>query len=509
LLAVLSARFDRAAWPFGVVLLIAGVTRLCLPFDGLFGQDAFAYFRFARAIWPHLAHGAPLPDLFWPRGYPAAVAALLPLAGGGPFAGQLVSTLACAVAAAATFLLVRELPGLGLGPEGPKGELPKAELPTARVVAGICAATSGVLLRCSQVVMADGLGVGLSAVTLWCFARHLRTRRGPWLVVCAVALAWGAVTRWQIGLLAFPLGAAALLDRRAGRAATSAGWWGVAALAGLAVLIPQLVAAHAVPHALEQHEWLQKWSPRNALGRDFLNSQGRAQYRFPVGLFYLVRLGWPDALFPTITALAVVGAAALVRARRGVESALLVGWPLVNWAFISGIPYENPRFLWPALPAICALAGIGYRSVRDHLPARSRSWLALALAGSLAAGLGLGAREHATHTVARKNADRAIVDWIDAEVPAGTTLIALGGTLMLEHYGKTRARDIYLLPPDELPALLARECPCLFLDNPAETEGPAVGLRQRALFEALRRDATLTPLATRPPLVLDRLGPPP
>ncbi len=504
--AVLNARFDRAAWPFGVALLIAGVTRLCLPFDGLFGQDAFAYFRFARAIWPHLAQGTPLPELFWPRGYPAAVAALLPVTGGGPFAGQLVSTLACAVAAAATFLLVRELEGLGRGPEGPNAELPKRELPTARVVAGICAAASGVLLRCSQVVMADGLGVGLSAVTLWCFARHLRTRRGPWLVACAVALAWGAVTRWQIGLLAFPLVAAAVVDRRVERAATGVGWWALAALAGLAVLIPQLVAAHAVPHALEQHEWLQKWSPRNALGRDFHNSEGHAQYRFPVGIFYLARLGWPDAFFPTLAALAVVGAAVLIRGRRGVGSLLLIGWPLVNWAFISGIPYENPRFLWPALPAICALCGIGYHGVRERLPERSRPWLALALAVSLAAGLAFGAREHA-HTVARKNVDRATVDWIDAEVPAGTTLIALGGTLMLEHYGRTRVRDIFLLPPAELPALLARDCPCLFVENPAETVGPAVGLRQRALFEALRRDATLTPIAMRPPLVLYRLGP--
>jgi Dolichyl-phosphate-mannose-protein mannosyltransferase len=500
---VLNARFDRAAWPFGVALLIAGLTRLCLPFDGLFGQDAFAYFRFARAIGPHLLAGAPLPDLFWPRGYPVAVAALLPLAGGGPFAGQLVSALACAAAAAATFLLVRELDGL----RGVSEESTTAS-PTARVVAAVCAAASGALLRSGQVVMADGLGIGLCAVTLWCFARHLRTRRGPWLVACAVALAWGAVTRWQIGLCAFPLGVAAALDGRAGRRGGDRRWWAVAILAGLAVLIPQLVAAHAVPHALEQHEWLQKWSPRNAFGRDFLNSEGHVHYRFPVAIFYLLRLGWPDALFPTVTALAVVGAAVLIRERRGVEGALLVGWPLCNWAFISGIPYENPRFLWPALPAICALAGIGYQCVHRRLPARSRPFLVLALVGSLVAGLVFGAREHA-HTVARKNADRATVDWIDAQVPAGTTLIALGGTLMLEHYGTVRVRDVYLLPPAELSALLARDCPCLYLENPAEIEGPAAGLRPRMLFEALRRAATLTPIATRPPLVLYRLGPPP
>jgi hypothetical protein len=492
-----NARFDRAAWPFGVALLIAGVTRLLFPFDGLYGQDAFAYFRFARAIGPHLLHGTPLPDLFWPRGYPAAVAALLPIAGGGPFAGQLVSALATAWAAAATFLLVREL-------DRCRGV---ANDPTAPLVAGLCVAASGIVLRTGQVVMADGLAIGLAATVLWCFARFVREGRGPWLVGCALALAWGAVTRWQLGLLALPLAAAALLDRRAHAASARWGWWAAALAAGLAVLIPQLVAAHAVPHALAEHEWLQRWSPLNALRRDFHDTEAHFRYRFPVGIFYVVRLGWPDALFPTVTALALAGAWSTIRSRRGVETALLVGWTLVNWLFISGIPYENPRFLWPSIPALGALAGLVYRAVRERLSERSRLLLALGLAVSLAAGLAFGAREHA-QTVARKNADRALVDWIDAQVPADTTLLMSGGSLMAEHYGTSRIRDTYLLSPADVPALLARDCPCLYLEDPTEIEGRQLGLGPQKFFETLRRTAGLTPIATRPPLVLFRVGPP-
>ena len=187
--------------------------------------------------------------------------------------------------------------------------------------------------------------------------------------------------------------------------------------------------------------------------------------------------------------------------------ALLVGWPLVNGAFVSGIPYENPRFVWPALAAIGALAGIGYRVVQQRLPVRGRPLLAWALAVSLALGLVLGAREHG-RTVVRKNADRALVDWIDAEVPAGTTLLMSGGTLMAEYYGTARIRDTYLLSPAEVPALLARDCPCLTLEDPTEIEGRQKGLRSQLFWEALRRQAELTPVATRPPLVLFRVGPP-
>jgi 4-amino-4-deoxy-L-arabinose transferase-like glycosyltransferase len=354
--------------------------------------------------------------------------------------------------------------------------------------------------------MAEGLALGLAAVALWAFARFLSTGRGPLLVVAAAALGWGAVTRWQVGLLAFPLGAAAVLERRLCAAPAARRWWLLAALVALAVLVPELVAARDVPRALAGHEWLQRWSPLNAFRREFHNEEGPARYRLPVGLFYLVRLGWPDAIFPTVTALAGVGALALVRARRGVELALLIGWPLCNLAFISGIPYANPRFLWPALPALAALAGLGYRALLARLPGGLARWLAPALAASLVAGLAFGAREHA-HTVARKNADRATVDWIDAVVPPETTLLMNGGTMMLEYYGRTRVRETYLIPPAGVPALLARACPCLYLENPAETEGADAKPLSRAFREALQANTTLTPIASHPPLVLFDVAP--
>jgi hypothetical protein len=497
-----TVRPDRAAWACLVALValaVAAVTRLVYPFDGLFGQDAIAYFRFARAIGPHLLHGAPLPDLFWPRGYPLAVAALWPLTGGGPFAGQLVSALALAWTAAASLLLTAEL-------ERREGGAPDVLAPTvdSPAIAGLCVAASGIVLRSSQVVMADGLAIGCAATALWCFARHLRDRCTGWLVAAAVAVAYGAVTRWQIGLLALPLGGAAVLDARARRARPAWRAWIVAALAALAVLIPQLWSAHGVPYALEQHEWFLRWSPLNAFRRDFATREGPAHHLLPVGVFYLGRIGWPDALFPTVGALAAVGAWRLFRERRGVEIALLVGWPLTDWAFISGIPYENPRFLWPVLPAVGALAGVGAGVVAARFPARRRL-LALFLAASLAAGLAFAAREHG-RTVARKNADRTLVYWVDAQVPPGTTLLMHGGGMMIEHYGRTRVRETFLLTPADLPALLARECPCFALENPADIAAGLAGPGPARFFAALRAQAGLTPVATRDPLVLFRVG---
>ena len=196
----------------------------------------------------------------------------------------------------------------------------------------------------------------------------------------------------------------------------------------------------------------------------------------------------------------------MARERRTAAVLLLVGWPLVNWAFISGIPYENPRFLWPAIPAIGALGGIGFASVRARLSPRARVLLTLLLTASIAAGLGFGAREHA-HTVARKNADRATVDWIDAHVPAGATLLMPGGTLMLEYYGRTRVRDTYLLTRADVDAILARECPCFYFANLFELEITPPGLPVKAGFTALLQNPGLTPIASLGPSKLFRVGP--
>jgi len=498
--------WQRAALPFAVALLLAAVTHAALPFDGLYGQDAFAYFRFARAILPHLVSGAPLPDLFWPRGYPAAVAALLPLTGGSPVAGQIVSALACAWAAAATSLLVRAL------------ERGHAGRGAAALVAGLAVATSGAVLRSSQVVMADGLALGLAATAILCAVRFGIDRRGPWLVACAAALTWGAVTRWLVGLLALPIALYWLLALRTGvrgpaaqapappRAAQRLSpWVAAAAVVALAVLVPQLMTAHAIPKSLQQHEWLERWNPMNAIARDFQTREGPAHYKLPVGLFYAARLAWPDYLFPGVALFALVGLWSLVRERRWPAVTLLAGWPLVVWLFISGIPYTNPRFLLPTLPAVGALIGIGFAQLAGGASRRRRVVLGALVAASVAAGLVFAVREHARTVVARKNAGLEAVAWLARQVPAEATVLMPGGTLIFEHYSRTKVRDTFLLTSAELTALMARGGPYYYCEDGAEIAARWAGLSP-ALHQRELRARGLVAVAQHPPYALFRVA---
>jgi len=127
-----AMRDNRAALLLaGVAVAAALAARLAWPFDGLYGQDAFAYFRYARALWPWLLRGEPLPIYYWPAGYPLLVALVLPLLGGSSAAGQAISIASIAVAAGCTFLLSRELL-----PDAPGGRL-------AAWVAGLAVALCG------------------------------------------------------------------------------------------------------------------------------------------------------------------------------------------------------------------------------------------------------------------------------------------------------------------------------------------------------------------------------
>jgi hypothetical protein len=486
--------------PFFAALAIAVVTRLLFPFDGLYGQDAFAYFNYARALGPHLRSGAPLPQLSWPIGYPVAVAFVLPIFGGRPVAGQIVSTLACAWAAGATSLVVRDRgQPLDRSPGSFAGAL----------AAGLSVALSGGVLRYSQTVMADGLSLGAAATAVWCAVRFVKGGRGSWLIAVACAWAFGTATRWLVGVLAVPLALFLAMEWRSGSVPRFAGkrvwrWALAAALAALAILLPQLAIARAVPSSLEKHEWLLTWSPKNAVLRDFHTPEGHTVYRLPVALFYVIRAVWHDYFFPVTGLVAAIGGWALVRGRRWSDTVLLLGWPAAAWLFLCGIPYENPRFLLPTLSAVGVLVGMGFGRLRATVFARSPRVLVFLLSASTVAGLFFGGREHARQ-VARKNADRDLVNWAAARVPAGATLLMAGGALMFEEYGSLRVRETFSMSADELDALVSKPEPFFLLERPTEINAQWAGLQPQRHFEALARHPGLVEVDRRPPDVLFRI----
>src|SRR5260370_30251322 len=81
--------------PTLLVAVPALVALALTRFDGLYGQDSFAYFHYATGpLHQTLLHLQPPPPFFWPPGYPLLVAAMSVVVGIIPVAGQIVSIAA-------------------------------------------------------------------------------------------------------------------------------------------------------------------------------------------------------------------------------------------------------------------------------------------------------------------------------------------------------------------------------------------------------------------------------
>src|SRR4051812_47085078 len=97
--------------------LILGVFALSLAlrigfsvgFDGLYGQDPYAYYNYGQILRQSINHGQPLPAFFWPLGYPALLAISFTIFGQSALTAQAISLFLGALLAPMVYLLARQL----------------------------------------------------------------------------------------------------------------------------------------------------------------------------------------------------------------------------------------------------------------------------------------------------------------------------------------------------------------------------------------------------------------
>jgi len=491
-----------ARWlPLGPVVLLAGSALAILAltrFDGLYGQDSFAYFHYATGpLRQSLERWQLPPPFFWPPGYPVLVAAMSGIVGVAPIAGQIVSVAAGAAVPAFTILLAREL-----------GTDERAGSPVARqrwlsvsLLAGLIVAVTGQLLQSSLVVMADTLGLAAATAGAWALARYRRTGAARWLLFCALALAWAILTRWIYGLVAVPIAiwGLTLLWQRPRRSALLHG--AGAAVVGIVVLAPTAVPALLglirggnAPFAGDLQVY--SWSPLNALHATFTTGDGQLAYSLPNGPYYaLAPANW-WYFSPLVAALIAPGIWAVVRQKRRPALGILVAWAAIVLAFHAGAPWQNPRFALAYLPPLAILAAVGYDQLRRASHARVRR----AAGAWLLAGLALAAAGSAVVTqefIERKQNDVAIVHWADGLAPVHGQLLAFGLTATFQEYGRLQTLDLSEVSSEQIGALLGDGRPTLVLVDVNALDRQWTGRAPWERYHALLAAPGMTPLGTR------------
>ena len=469
----------------GLPILLVGMA--VLPrFDGLYGQDPFAYYDYATGPLRSALLALQLPPPFtWPPGYPFLVALASFLVGPVPRAGQAVSLLAGALVPVFTALLAyevwsREFPFLA----------PHSSLFFVPLLAGLLAALTGQLWQSSVVVMADTTGLAAATIGMWSVARYGRhdvTKPSSvgWLLLAAGAMAFATLTRWAYALVAIPAAAYALLAL-ARRGRSTALMHGVAAgLVVLAAFAPLMIpilhsvlmpTAAGVPFSVDLQVY--SWNPLNALRREFITSDGLLSYSMVNGLWYALAPAHQFYFTPLLAPLSIPGLWAVVRRKAAAPLFLVVGWAAAILIFHAGAPWQNFRFNLAHLPPLAILTAIGVATIVGWLAGRVqkgavRHLILWVLAAYVFAGMLLmahGGRALTRGFVLRKNADLATVAWVENQTPPSARLLTFNMTLTFQHESSLETIELYGVTPDDLADLLADGRPAYVLVDVSSIE---------------------------------------
>jgi len=416
---------------------------LLLHFDGLYGQDSYAYYSYGHQLLDALSRLQLPGHFYWPLGYPALVGLGFILAGDSPSGPQLLS-LACGAAASVFVYLLTVEVCRAYHRTGQFARL-------AGIVAWAVTAFCGQLIQSSFVIMSDAPALMWATLSAWALAVYARSSKPAWIALAAFALAWATMTRWQYGGLALPWAIYVIANKTI--------HWRHIALAvvvGIATLSPQIAHSIQNPDPLINHEWLQGWSPSNALGHDFTTADGTFHYDQSPAQYYAQPLSNAYFMGPLLIVFLVIGIALATRPQ---PLMLLCGWIAVQYGFLAGIPYENIRFALAIVPPVAVLVGIGAAGVMLY---KSRFQVIVASAAaciviySLIATLRSSAPIFSSF-VAAKDADLAASRWIEHEIPEpGATVYCLDLLLTMEHYTSLHPVQIYQMTPEQLSAQLGQ-----------------------------------------------------
>ena len=475
------------------LLLALPVTALVVlnGFDGLYGQDAYAYYHYATGpLRESLLALRPPPPFFWPPGYPLLVALLsLPL-GVTPAAGQVVSLAAGAMLPMLTGLLAWEVWSRDRPAEAPDSYW-------APLLAGALVACTGQLWQSTAVVMSDTTGLAAATLGVWALVRYGRGAGGLWLVLAAAAVAFSVLTRWASGLVAlacagYALYALAQRPRRAAvRHALAAGLTvGVVASPLLLSLAQGWQASGAAETAFVGDLEVVRWNPLNAIHSEFNTPDGLLRYRLPNGLYYALAPAHRYYFTPLLALLLPLGLWTALRRRAGAHILLVISWAAIVYLFLAGIAWQNLRFTLAYLPPLAILAAVGLVPLMEWLSGRWR-WALPAVLGIGLLGMASGGWALIGSFIDRKEAHLQMVRWVEAQVESDARLFTFGLTTTVNHYSGLEAHDLFLLEPGKMARYLADGRPDYLLLDVENVETQWQGHAPAENYLWLQREAGL------------------
>jgi hypothetical protein len=407
---------------------------ILLNFDGLYGQDPYAYFDYSRQLAHLFTQGVPLGKFYYPLGFP-----LLGMFGFPLLVVAICGAVTCILCGALAWEAATRL----------KFSTRAAWL--AAISAWLILTVSPQNVQSGSVIMSDMPALCWALFAAYALLRYERGQRLGWLLLAAFAGALTAMTRFQYTLIAVPFGLYLLLIWRGVRLPHAL----AALVIGLLTYAPQLVMTARTPEIIGNN--LVIWNAGNIGAQTFITGDGKHTYDEPNWQYYLLPVRSPYYVSGWLLPLALIGLLAASRSKIGW---FLVLWSVSQYLFLAGIPVQNIRYPLIAFPPIAVLIGLGIAWIIENTnrlrihpkfisPCLRAGCLVLLFIGVVQM---LQTTDGLMYTfIDSKNRELAILDLLRANIPeTDATIYALDMIPAIQHYLPYQTVQIYYETPDSI-----------------------------------------------------------
>lgn len=435
----MKQREDKSnAYYLILLYILSFVFRLLIivffKFDGLYGQDAYAYLDFSKRFLESLTIFQIPPNFYWPIGFYIFTSVFTVFTWGNvDLAGLLVSLNSGSLCAGFVYLLAYEI----------TYNINKPERKNLSLYAGLITAFSPILVKQSIVIMSDSLALMFAAWGMWQFVKYFRSNKLKHITFAFIMFSLSVMTRYAFALLSVPV-LAYIIYNIVARKSLRLKYIKhtlIAFLAGIVVFSPQLyyLFTHGVSYFQYEGEhgtWASSWNFFNFFKNDFTTFDGTMHYRLWNGLYYLSPVYHPMYLlifgFPFLTGLYL-----LIKKKQIIILLLLFGWIAVYYIYLSGNPFQSLRYTMSFLPAMVVVSAYGLAEIRIKY-----IYKMLFLYPGILLFVLYGVY-HISGFVEQKDKELEVVNLVKISIPESSTVFAFDITMAVNHYTNLNAHEFF------------------------------------------------------------------
>ncbi len=457
-------------------------------FDGLYGQDAYAYYDYSKIFHDSVLSFHIPPNFYWPIGYYLFTSIFsIFTAGNIGYAAMLVSLNAGSLCAGVVFLITYELL---------KENYEETERKKISLYAGLIFCFSGVVVKSSIVIMSDALGLLFASLSMLYLLKFNNGQKLSCILLAFTWLALAIMTRYAYLILLIPFGIILIYIIRKSpyNRATNLKHYIFGLICSLLVFLPQLyyIAKFGiayVPSQPEERTWVVEWSPANFLAKDFFTKDGVMHNKIWNALYYLSPIFHP--LYLSVFGLTFVyGFLTLLRKKQCLITLFCLFWIIFFYVYLAGSPYQSLRYTLAFLPALVIISAIGLGTLNVRNVFR-RSFLYAGITALVVFDV-----YHLKGFAEQKQDELKIVNWVNNNIADGSQIFSFEITPALKHYSKIKPHEFYLLKQHELKSMIdssnANEY-FILPEDKLNTQWKALPIEQN--FQFLKSNYKLIPVA--------------